>query len=86
MRPAESNDELRDFSLTISSPVGMFTRLMVPVNGPKLLALPSLRYVFYRLAKWLGIFVVVNSHIHHVVPRDVGLKMMRFGLLFEQSF
>src|ERR1700716_2068379 len=69
--------------------------LIVPVNEngrcittqvATLLALSTLGDILHGLAKWLGVFVVVNPAIRYVVPRDVGIEMMSFGLLFEQSF
>jgi hypothetical protein len=59
MRRTEISNELRDFSLVliIISPVG--TEKMG--EGPKLLALTALGYIFHSIAKWFGVFAMVNS-------------------------
>ena len=59
---------------------------MVWVILAGLLALTSLGDIFHSITKWFGAFGAMNSCILHVIPCDVRIKMMSFGLLFEQSF
>jgi hypothetical protein len=52
---------------------------------PMLLVFAALGYVFHGVEKRLRSFRTMNSPIHHIVPCDVGIEVMSFGLLFEQS-
>ena len=53
---------------------------------PKLLVIAALGYIFHGIEKRLGAWGTVNPSIEHIVPSDVGVKIVRFGLLLELSF
>ena len=100
MRITETNNELRDFSLAIiiASPVNSLRANSSREQdrrcrkdgrsriSAQLLTLATLGYIFHSITEWLGAFGLVKSSIQHIVPGDVGIKMMSFGLIFEQSF
>ena len=42
-------------------------------------------YILHGVEKRLAVFAAVDSSIEHIVPCDVGIETVRFGLLFELS-
>ncbi len=42
-------------------------------------------YILHGVEKRLAVFAAVDSSIEHIVPGDVGIETVRFGLLFELS-
>ena len=94
----ETNNELCEFSFSIiiTSPVESLrgnrpengigrATMSDPVSLARLLVIAALGYVFHRIQERLGAGGAMNTSIEYVVPRDVRLQMMRFGLLFELS-
>jgi len=100
MRNAETQNELCNFSLAIviTSRVNSYA-LMVPENGTssaakiadpvslaELLVVTALGYILHSIQERLGAWSTMNSSIKNIVPCDVGIEMMSFGLLLELSF
>ena len=78
-RPAEIKNELRDSSRAIIITSPLRTEI-----GRVLLAFALLGYFFHSITKWFGAFRAMNSSIQHVIPCDVGIEMVSFGLVLEQ--
>jgi hypothetical protein len=53
---------------------------------PGLPVISALGYIFDCIGKWPGVFGAVNSPLQYIVPCDVGIEVMGFGLVFKESF
>ena len=93
VRPIETgNDRLDLFNaVMVISAVGSSLR---PANQndstgtrkrTQLLTLTALRHVPDTLTEPSGVLIVVDPSIYHVVPRDIGIKIMCLGLFLKQS-
>jgi hypothetical protein len=66
--------------------IGVATLAADPVFLVNLFVVAALGYVFHSFKKRLGAWGAMNSSIEYIVPGDVGIEVMFFGLLFEESF